>query len=404
MNYDNADLFNRIRSCAAEGANDVIELRRHFHQYPELSWKEFKTAEMLDHKLGGLGLEVTKGICGTGITAELSGASSSRTLAIRADMDALPMDDDKDVPYASRVPGVIHACGHDCHMAMAYGVARVLTEMNLDLPGNVRFIFQPCEEAIPSGALELVNAGVMDGVDGILAYHVDPELEAGAIGLRSGVLTAHCSEFRLTIFGKSGHAARPHHAVDTIHLSTRVLKMLYDIVGNRSQPFMPAVLTIGKLAGGRKANVIPDVVEIAGTVRTVDSKSHDEILTAIEENVRAITRAVGGGYELEFPDPVPSVVNDAGMVNMIREVATEMLTSDCLKNIEHVSMGGEDFSWYLSKAPGALIRLGARKPGSEISYLHTNKFDIDESALSVGVALMAMLIIRYLAVPAGGLE
>ncbi|NIV95364.1 amidohydrolase [candidate division KSB1 bacterium] len=375
--------------------DEIITIRRTFHQYPELSWKEFKTAERIVRILQEEGLRVQSGICGTGVIAEI-GEGGGRTIAVRADMDALPMYDAKDVPYASNVPGVMHACGHDSHMAIAIGVAKVLRKLNLNFLGRVRFIFQPSEEATPSGAEELVKSGVMDNVDEIFAFHVDPEIPAGKIGLREGLLTAHCNEFNLSVLGKSGHAARPHHSVDTIFLSTQVLNALYEIVGNRTQAFAPAVLSIGKLSGGTKANVLPERVDISGSVRTIDEQTRNEILKAIEERASDITRAAGGSYQLEFLAPVPSVRNDSDLVRLIREIGETILSEDGIVSIKNVSMGGEDFAWYQTKAKGALIRLGARKPNDRVRYLHSQDFDIDESALPLGVSLMSTLLVQAL--------
>ncbi|MFQ6112463.1 MAG: M20 family metallopeptidase [bacterium] len=375
---------------------ELIELRRHFHQFPELSWKEFKTADYIANRLKAEGYEVTTGICKTGVVAEFIGGEGDQTLALRSDMDALPMYDAKDMPYASRITGVMHACGHDVHMAILIGVAKILKRLDIDLPGKVRFIFQPSEEASPSGAEELVRAGVMEGVDGVFALHVDPEIHAGKIGLRQGIMTAHCNEFKLTIQGRSGHAARPHHTIDTIFLSNQILTSLYDIVGNRVHPFRPAVLTVGKIDGGTKSNVIPERVDIEGTVRTIDEETRDEVIAAIEQRVHALTRAAGGRYQLEILSPVPSVINDSNLVKLVRRVGTHILSSEGIVDLKDVSMGGEDFSWYLTQAPGVLIRLGVRKESEEIKYLHTNEFDIDERAIAVGVAVMTMTVVKYL--------
>lgn len=384
-----------IKRVADTLRDEIIAIRRTFHQYPELSWQEHKTAERVASLLRAEGLTVETGVCGPGLIAEIGGGGEN-TVAVRADMDALPMHDAKEVAYASKIAGVMHACGHDSHMAIAIGVAKLLKQLDGRLAGKIRFIFQPSEEATPSGAEKMVEAGAMDGVNQVFAFHVDPELPAGKIGLRSGVLTAHCNEFSVSILGRSGHAARPHQSIDTIFLSNQVLNSLYNIVGNRSEPFKPAVLSIGKVQGGTKANVIPERVDICGTVRTIDDQTRNEILKAIEDRVASITRASGGTYQLEFQPPVPSVVNDATSVNLIREVATSLLTADGIFEIKNISMGGEDFSWYLTKAKGALIRLGARKPGEEIRFLHTHNFDIDERALPVGVAVMAMLVLKCL--------
>lgn len=389
-------LATEVRGITQEIGPEIIELRRTFHQYPELSWKEFKTGQRIQQLFRDLHLEVRGEICGTGVVAEFPGRERRKTIALRADMDALPMHDVKDVPYASKVPGVMHACGHDTHMAMAVGVARVLKKLNLSLPGSIRFIFQPSEEAAPSGAQQLVKHNVMEGVDRILAFHVDPTIEVGKIGLRAGVLTAFCDEFVLTVLGRSGHAARPHHAVDSIYLATQILNALYEIVPNLSEKYWPAVLSIGKIEGGTKANVLPEKVRLFGTIRTLDEHIRTEILSEIENRVLEITRAAGASFELDFPGPVPSVNNNPETIALVREAATLVNSGDGIVDIEHVSMGGEDFSWYLTKAPGALIRLGARKPGAEIYHLHTHNFDIDEQALAVGINVMTTAILKYL--------
>lgn len=395
MLLDGFELFRQVQGLSESLSEDVIELRRHFHQYPEVSWQEYETCAHLTGLLRADNLEVEDRICSTGLTVHLHGEPGP-TIAIRADMDALPIQDQKNVPYASKVSGVMHACGHDCHMAMAVGVAKVLSRLGIGLPGNVKFIFQPCEEAVPSGASELVNAGVMEGVNTILAFHVDPDLLVGKIGLRSGVLTAHCTEFRITLYGKSGHAARPHQAIDTIFIANQVMTLLYDIVGQRSQPFMPAVLTIGKVQGGSKSNIIPDRVEIAGTVRTIDEQSNSEILSGIEQRTKSVAESMRATCEIEFPAPVPSVYNQPQIIAMARELASHLMSRERIVDIEKVSMGGEDFSWYLTKAPGALIRLGTRRADKPVTHLHTSDFDIDESALPFGVSLMSMLVLKYL--------
>ncbi len=386
----------KILRIAKSLQEEIVQFRRTFHQFPEPGWKEVKTAERITNALSEDGLDVNSGFCGTGIVAEFKGSDNGKTVAVRADMDALPMYDAKDVPYASKIAGFMHACGHDSHMAMAIGVAKVLKRLKMQVPGNVRFIFQPSEESTPSGAHELVKAGVMDGVDSVFAFHVDPEIPAGKIGLRKGVLTAYCNEIKLTIVGKSGHAARPHQAIDTIFLSNQVLSALYDIVGNRTQTFTPAVLSIGKIEGGTKANIIPERVEIFGTIRTLDEQSRQEILAAINDRVHAITHLAGGSYQLEILESIPSVINDSRLTDLVRQEALTMLNNDSIVNIKDVSLGGEDFSWFLTKAPGVLIRLGVRKKSDDIRFLHTHNFDIDERALPLGVALMSQMVIKVL--------
>lgn len=389
-------IVTEIAGLTAELEPELIELRRHFHQYPELSWGEVQTSERVASLLRAQDCRVDTEFLKTAVVAERIGDGDGPTLAIRADMDALPLQDMKEVPYRSRVEGVLHACGHDVHMAIAVGVARVLGRLNVPLSGRLRFIFQPSEEASPSGAEELVRHGVMDGVDAVVAFHVDPEIAAGEIGLREGVLTAHCNEFRVVVRGKAGHAARPHQAVDAIHLTQQVLASLYDLVGGRTQPHLPAVLTIGRVQGGTKANIIPDEVEILGTVRTVDDRTRRELLEGLEQRVKLLCEGAGGGYELELLPHIPSVMNDAHLIRYFREVGEATLGAEHLVDIDRVSLGGEDFSWYATRAPGALVRLGSHKPSDIVRYLHTRHFDVDERAISVGVRVLSAFAVRYL--------
>ncbi|MFQ5675845.1 MAG: amidohydrolase, partial [bacterium] len=281
--------------------------------------------------------------------------------------------------------------------AIAVGVAKILRQMRDEISGRVRLIFQPSEEAFPSGAHELVKADVMHGVDGIFAFHVDPVIEAGKIGLRKGLLTANANEFKVTIFGKSGHAARPHLAIDTIHVANQILTALYDTVAKRSQSHLPAVVTVGKVIGGTKSNVIPDRVDISGTIRSIDQRTNAELEHLIETRVAAITRSAEARYQIEFPSLIPSVKNDAGLIDLVRDVSTSALGEANIVDIANISMGGEDFSWFLNEAPGALVRLGARRIGDDVRYLHTDSFDIDETALVVGMQIMVLTVLEFLA-------
>lgn len=389
------EILNRIKSITEQITDEIVQIRRTLHQYPELSWQEKETAQRLSEWLKKENCRVNTSFLKTSVIAEFGTGADSHLVAMRADMDALPLQDVKTVEYASRVPGVIHACGHDAHMAIAIGVVKVLNRLNLTLPGKIRFIFQPSEEADPSGAKELVEAGVTENVKAIFAFHVDPEIPAGKIGLRDGVLTAHCNEFQLSIFGKSGHAARPHHSVDTIFLANQVLNSYYQIIGSHSTPGCPAVLTIGKIAGGSKANVIPDRVDILGTLRTIDIKVREEIISIMKKRVEAITQSAGGGFKLEFKTPILSVINDEKLINLARKTVEALFSEKQIFEIPQVSMGGEDFAWYLTKTPGILMRLGARMDVNDVRYLHTNNFDINEKAIPFGISIMTALILNY---------
>lgn len=396
MNYNGKNIIEQIDTTTAELEPEIVQLRRILHEYPELSWKEHNTAERIIRTLRQEGLAVRSDLCGTGIVAELPGAGAGKTIAVRADMDALPLQDTKRVPYASKVMGVMHACGHDCHMAIAIGVIKTLQRLRFNFPGKVRFIFQPSEESTPSGARELVRANVMQDVNHIVALHVDPELPAGQIGLREGALTANCTEFRIAILGKSGHGARPHQAIDSVFVSHQVMSAIYDIVGSL-ETLSPAVLSIGAVHGGAKANVLPERVDLAGTIRAIDDASREEIMSILEHRVHEITHGYGARYQLEFLPPIPSVVNDPAIIDLIRSVIRPLNGQVGIVDIEKVSMGGEDFSWYLTKAPGALFRLGARKSTEEeVRHLHTSSFDIDEKALRTGITVMTLIVLQYL--------
>jgi len=281
-------------------------------------------------------------------------------------------------------------------MAMLYGVAKVLKDAAIEFPGCVKFIFQPCEESMPSGASKLVEAGVVDDVDAIFAYHVDPEIPAGKIGLRTGVLTACCSEFTLTLTGRSGHAARPHQAIDANYVGLKVVDALYDIVGNRAEPFVPAVMTIGLMEGGRKANVVSDEFKIGGTIRTLDQASWLDIKNKIERRVASIADSYGAGWDLKFLQPIPSVRNDAALIATARGVAETALGRGNIVELSKVSMGGEDFAWYLTRVRGALIRLGVRREASPVVPLHASNFDVAEKALPLGTSLMAKIAVAFL--------
>ncbi len=388
---------SEIDSLTASYSKRIVDLRRHFHRNPELSWQEEKTSAHLRHLLAEDGVEVSTDLCPPGLVATLHGAGTGPTIAIRADMDALPLQETNDVPYASQEPEVMHACGHDCHMAMLYGVARVLKASNVEFAGKVKFIFQPCEESLPSGASKLVQAGALDDVDVIYAYHVDPEIAAGKIGLRSGALTAQCNEFTLTLRGSSGHAARPHQAVDTIYLGSKILDALYEAAALRAEPLRPAVLAVGKIVGGRKANVVADELTLAGTVRTLGERDWLDMKERFERIVAMMAESFGASARFEFGEPIPAVYNDPALISVVRTVATDMIGPENIVDIPNVSMGGEDFAWYLTKAPGALIRLGVRRGDHPVTPLHSSDFDVDESALPLGVSLMAKTVIEFFA-------
>jgi amidohydrolase len=378
---------------ARELTDQLVAWRQEFHQYPELGYQEHRTAGRVAEILEGLGYQVRGGVGRTGVTAELS--NGRPRVAIRADMDALPIQEENQAPYASLSPGVMHACGHDAHTAIALGVAKLLTGQ--DLPGSVRFLFQPAEEVGDengvSGAAHMIEDGAMQEVDYILALHVDAATPVGQITLDDGANSAGVDTFYATIIGKGGHGATPHKGIDPIHIAGHVILALNGIVSRRLSPFDPAVLSIGSIHGGQANNVIPDRVELSGTIRYLDKDVRGQILSEIERAL-SVARALGGDYKLQIEVGYPPMYNHAGVVHLVRQVACEMLGEQNVSPpVEN--MGAEDFGFFSNLAPGAMFYLGCRIENDERVH-HHSRFDIDEGCLPFGAALLAASALRLL--------
>jgi len=382
---------------------EVVKWRRHFHMYPELSGREFNTSEFVSEKLKEFGVdEVIESFAGsTAVVATIKGRGKN-FVALRADMDALPMEEKGDKPYISRKKGIMHACGHDAHTAMLLGAARVLCAMKDRLLGNVRLIFQPCEERHDcKGAKHLVENGAVDGVSAIYALHVFPDLECGKVGTRIGPFLASSDEFEITIKGKSTHAARPHEGVDPILIAAQVINSLHHIVSRRIDPLNPAVLTIGRIEGGYAPNIIPDSVRMEGTIRTLNFKDRGSIPGMIENTLKHISLAYGGDYSFSMREGTPPLINDEVTTGFAIGKMKELLGDENVVILEKPTMGGEDFSAYLEKVPGTFIRLGTRNEEKGIIYpLHNSLFDIDEDALPIGVSVLSYLAVKWLEVNA----
>ena len=373
----------------------LVRLRRTIHQHPELGFQEVQTAQLVAETLTSLGLRVDTGVAKTGVIGRTG--QDGPTVAIRADMDALPIQEQNDTPYASRVPGVMHACGHDAHTAMVLGSAMLLSEM--ELPGNVQFLFQPSEEHTDeegkSGAMRLVEEGAMAGVDAIIALHVDPRLETGRARVAGGPICAAGDPFQATIVGKGCHGAFPHLGVDPIFISAQVINAIQGIVARRLDPTRPAVVTIGSIHGGTAGNIIPSEVEVRGTIRSLDEELRYQVWTDLERAFE-VSRALGGDFRLQIEKGYPVLVNDPEMAQLVHEVATDFMGPDAVQ-IEEPEMGTEDFSALVSKAPGAMFSLGVKHEGSkETRQLHSPHFDVDEEALPLGTAILAETARRYL--------
>lgn len=373
----------------------LVELRRAIHRYPELGFDVHRTAELVARTLGELGVEAQTGVGKTGVVGYL-GEGDGPVVAIRADMDALPIEEANEVEYVSERPGRMHACGHDAHTAMLLGVGMLLAQHKL--PGQVRLLFQPSEEAFDaegtSGAPRMIDDGALEGVDAVIALHVNGVLEAGQIAVESGQVSAAVDDFKAYVKGRGGHAAHPESTVDAIYLATEVLNSLYAVPSRRIDPLKPAVLTVGIVRGGTASNIITDTVYIEGTLRS----RHDDVRDQLIEEVRRsleIARALGGDYELVIERGYPSMLNDGGVVDEIRAAAHDLLGEAGLGTTKPM-MGAEDFAYMTRLAPGAMFSLGTRAPGGPARYPHTPDFDIDEDALPVGAAVLAETALRLL--------
>ncbi len=374
------------RWLAAHGA-ELVSVRRHIHSNPELSGEEFATADYLAARLAAAGLEPRFLPKGNGVICDI-GEPGDRTVALRADIDALPLPDVKDVPYRSTVDGVCHACGHDVHATVALGAGLMvasLAEQGL-LPGRVRILLQPSEERFPSGAPEVIDAGGLDDVSAIFAVHCDPRLPTGLVGVRSGPLTAAADQLEVKLTGKGGHTARPHLTTDLVNALSRVVLDVPALLSRRIDPRAGVSLVFGAIHAGQAANAIPQTGYARGTVRVLDRNAWEEVPDLLKELVQHAIAGTGAEADVEYTRGVPPVVNDRMATATMAGAAAAALGSD--KVVETpVSMGGEDFAWYLEHVPGAMARLGVGRPGDQLD-LHQGSFDIDERAIAHGVRTM----------------
>jgi amidohydrolase len=382
-----------LHQRAHEITDQLVAWRREFHTRPELGFQETRTAARVAKVLDSLGYRVRTGVGRTGVVAELG--QGHPVVAIRADMDALPISEANEVPYGSQIPGVMHACGHDAHTAIALGLATLLAQETFE--GTVRFLFQPAEEVGDeegiSGAPRMVEDGAMDGVDTVLALHVDGSVPVGDITVDAGPASAGVDTFYATIVGRGGHGAMPHRVVDPIYIAAQVILALHAIVSRRLHPTDPAVISIGAIHGGEAANVIPRKVEMSGTIRFMDVEVREQIHAEIERALE-VARALGGDYELEFEPGGLPMINDSGVVELIREVGADLLGGEHVQT-PRVEMGAEDFGAFSELAPGAMFMLGCRIEGDE-RKAHNPRFDIDERCLPLGVAILAEATLRRL--------
>lgn len=383
---DVARRFEGLESGIRESFGEkIVALRRDIHREPELGFDTKKTAGKVLAALDGLPLEMQTGVAENGIVATLEGGGDGPTVGLRADMDALPIHEETGLPFASEIDGKMHACGHDGHTAMLLGTAKILSGMRDRIEGEVRFLFQHAEELYPGGGEEMVQAGVMDGVDAIIGTHLWAPLPVGKIGVTYGPMMAAPDTFRITVKGKGGHAAMPHQAVDSIAIGAQVVTNLQHVVSRETDPIDNVVVSVTKFTGGTTHNVIPGAVEMVGTVRTLDPAVRERIPQVMERVIKGVTAAHDASYEFEYQFGYRPVINDEEVTRVIEETVRETFGDDTLV-VMRPNMGGEDFSAYQQRAPGAFFLIGAGNAEKGIVHPHHHpRFTVDEDAFPYGI-------------------
>ena len=387
--------INNVQNLVNDVKDEVIRWRRYLHRNPEVSFHEEKTSDFVYQTLISFGnLEVSRPTR-TSVMARLIGDQPGKVLAIRADMDALPIQEENTFDFVSENPGVMHACGHDGHTAVLLGTAKVLSSLKEKIKGEVRFLFQHAEETLPGGAEEMVHAGVMDGVDQVIGQHLWSPLETGKIGIGYGPVMASMDTFYLTIQGKGGHAAMPHQTIDSIVIATQVVSNLQQIVSRNIDPIDPVVLSVTKFIGGTTHNVIPDTVEIVGTTRTLNSSVRESLPQRMEEIIEGITKAHHATYTFNYEFGYRPVDNDQSVTSVIEEIAKNVVGKQNVIQVRP-TMGGEDFSAYQQKAPGTFFFVGAGNAEKGITYPHHHpKFTIDEDSLEIALKMFLEAVFEF---------
>ncbi|PEA54686.1 N-acyl-L-amino acid amidohydrolase [Bacillus pseudomycoides] len=381
---------------ASISKEQLIQWRRHFHMYPELSYSEETTSQMVYDILRTFPhLEVSRPAHNS-VMARLIGKRPGRTIALRADMDALPIEEENQFDFVSRYKGVMHACGHDGHMAMLLGTAYTLSKKYDQIEGEVRFLFQHAEENFPGGAQEMVDAGVMEGVDCIIGAHLWSPLEVGKIGVIYGPAMAAPDAFSITIIGKGGHAGIPHETIDSIAIGTQVVSQLQQIVSRLTNPLDSLVLSVTQFHAGTTHNVIPDSATIGGTVRSLRNELRKQTAERIEKIVKSITEAYDASYTFTYEYGYRPVVNEEAVTSHVESTALQLLGKECVVRLQP-TMAGEDFSAFLQKAPGTFFFIGAGNEEKGIIYPHHHpRFTIDEDALPIGVSIFVSSILNFM--------
>ncbi|MCV3215546.1 M20 family metallopeptidase [Plectonema radiosum NIES-515] len=392
--------LSRVRLDIRSLQPQLVEWRRRLHQQPELGFQEKLTSEFVSQKLQEWGIEHETGIAQTGIVAMIKGGKidSGKVLAIRADMDALPIQELNEVPYKSQHDGVMHACGHDGHTAIALGTAYYLQSNRQNFAGTVKIIFQPAEEG-PGGAKPMIEAGVLKNpdVDAIIGLHLWNNLPLGTVGVRAGALMAAVECFKCTILGRGGHGAMPHQTIDSVVVAAQIVNALQTIVSRNVDPIDSAVVTVGELHAGTKLNIISDTARMSGTIRYFKPDLKGFFKKRIEQIIAGICQSFGASYDLEYWELYPPTINDAGMAEFVRKQAEQVIETPLGVVPECQTMGGEDMSYFLQAVPGCYFFLGSANPDKDLAYPHHHpRFDFDETALPMGVEIFVRCVEKFL--------
>lgn len=390
-------LLSKIKSISESLHPEVIEWRRHLHANPELSYEEFNTAKFVTEKLKSFGLEPTP-MANTGLVAIIKGKSGHNTIALRADMDALPIEEKNDVPYKSTRPGVMHACGHDVHTASLLGTAKILSQLRNEFEGTVKLIFQPGEEKNPGGASYMIKEGALTNPApaSIIGQHVMPLVPVGKVGFREGMYMASSDEIYLKVIGKGGHGAAPELAIDPVVIASHIIVALQQIISRNASPKQPTVLTFGRITAEGATNIIPNEVNLAGTFRALNEQWRKEGLEKIKKMAESIAEGMGGRCEVTISHGYPYLENNPALTRRIRQAAEDYVGKENVVDID-LTLGSEDFAYYSHVVPASFYRLGTRNESRGLtSYVHSSTFDIDEDALKLGPGLMAWMAVTEL--------
>ena len=390
---------DRIKQLVAENASEILDIRRHLHANPELSFKEYETSKFVTAQLDKWGVPYKNGFVETGIVAHIEGKNpSSKVIALRGDMDALPIIEANDVPYKSKNEGVMHACGHDVHTSCVMGVAKTLHSLRDEFEGTVKIIFQPGEERLPGGASLMIKEGALENpkASSIVGQHVLPELEVGKVGFRSGMYMASADEVHFTVTGKGGHAALPHYLIDPVLITSHIIVALQQLVSRRTKPGVPCVLSFGSVHANGATNVIPNEVHVQGTFRTMDEEWRKEAHIIMKKIAEEMASSMGASCDFRVDVGYPFVYNDEVVTEFARDAAKDYLGEENVVDLD-MRMTGEDFSFYTQHMPGCFYRLGVGNEAKGLtSGLHTPTFNVDEKCLEVGTGLMAYIAFQQL--------